>query len=82
MESPRRGGTFVTKKVTSTIARMEAGLQDKLTLGNLDSKRDWGHARDYVKARNIFLTNVIAPFGTYLFLDFVLIFPHPLCWGC
>jgi len=49
-ESPRRGGTFVTKKVTSTIARMEAGLQDKLTLGNLDSKRDWGHARDYVKA--------------------------------
>lgn len=49
-ESPRRGGTFVTKKVTSTIARMEAGLQDKLTLGNLDAKRDWGHARDYVKA--------------------------------
>jgi len=49
-ESPRRGGTFVTKKVTSTIARMEAGQQDKLVLGNLDAKRDWGHARDYVKA--------------------------------
>lgn len=49
-ESPRRGGTFVTKKVTSNIARMEAGLQDRLVLGNLDSKRDWGHARDYVKA--------------------------------
>merc|ERR1719158_277103 len=49
-ESPRRGGTFVTKKVTSTIARMEAGLQDRLVLGNLDAKRDWGHARDYVKA--------------------------------
>merc|ERR1711988_196218 len=49
-ESPRRGGTFVTKKVTSNIARMEAGLQDRLILGNLDSKRDWGHARDYVKA--------------------------------
>jgi len=49
-ESPRRGGTFVTKKVTSCVARMKAGRQDKLILGNLDSKRDWGHARDYVKA--------------------------------
>jgi GDPmannose 4,6-dehydratase len=48
-ESPRRGGTFVTKKVTSTVARMMAGRQDKLVLGNLDSLRDWGHARDYVK---------------------------------
>jgi len=49
-ESPRRGGTFVTKKVTTTIARIVAGKQKKLTLGNLDSKRDWGHARDYIKA--------------------------------
>lgn len=49
-ESPRRGGTFVTKKVTSTISRMMAGRADRLTIGNLDSKRDWGHARDYVKA--------------------------------
>jgi len=49
-ESPRRGGTFVTKKVTSSVARMKAGRQDVLTLGNLDSRRDWGHARDYVKA--------------------------------
>lgn len=48
-ESPRRGGTFVTKKVTSTIARIVAGRQDKLVLGNIDSLRDWGHARDYVK---------------------------------
>merc|ERR1711879_502715 len=49
-ESPRRGGTFVTKKVTSTIARIKAGRCNRLTIGNLDSKRDWGHARDYVKA--------------------------------
>jgi len=49
-ESPRRGGTFVTKKVTSTIARIKAGRASRLTIGNLDSKRDWGHARDYVEA--------------------------------
>jgi len=49
-ESPRRGGTFVTKKVTASVARISAGRQDVLTLGNIDSKRDWGHARDYVKA--------------------------------
>jgi len=48
-ESPRRGGTFVTKKVTSTVARIMAGKTNKLVLGNVDSKRDWGHARDYVK---------------------------------
>merc|ERR1711939_995599 len=49
-ESPRRGGTFVTKKVTATVAAITAGKAEKLTLGNLDSKRDWGHAKDYVKA--------------------------------
>merc|ERR1712176_1529694 len=49
-ESPRRGGTFVTKKVTSCVARIAAKKQDKLVLGNLESKTDWGHARDYVKA--------------------------------
>merc|ERR1711881_557719 len=48
-ESPRRGGTFVTKKVTATVARIMAGRQKRLVLGNLDSLRDWGHARDYVK---------------------------------
>merc|ERR1712098_12531 len=48
-ESPRRGGTFVTKKVTASVARIKAGRQDKLVLGNIDSLRDWGHARDYVK---------------------------------
>jgi len=49
-ESPRRGGTFVTKKVTSSVARIAAGLQDKILLGNLEAKRDWGHARDYIRA--------------------------------
>lgn len=49
-ESPRRGGTFVTKKVTSGVARIMAGRQEKLVMGNIDSLRDWGHARDYVKA--------------------------------
>jgi len=48
-ESPRRGGTFVTKKITRAIAMMSAGLQDTLSLGNLDAKRDWGHAYDYVR---------------------------------
>merc|ERR1711879_4148 len=48
-ESPRRGGTFVTKKVTASVARIAAGKQKTLVLGNLDSKRDWGHAKDYVR---------------------------------
>jgi GDPmannose 4,6-dehydratase len=49
-ESPRRGETFVTRKITRAVARIKAGLQDKLYLGNLDAKRDWGYARDYVEA--------------------------------
>lgn len=49
-ESPRRGGTFVTKKVTANVAQIIAGQRDRILLGNLDSKRDWGHARDYVVA--------------------------------
>lgn len=49
-ESPRRGGTFVTKKVTASVARIVAGQQKNIQLGNLDAKRDWGHARDYVEA--------------------------------
>lgn len=48
-ESPRRGETFVTRKITMAAARIKLGLQDKLYLGNLNSKRDWGHARDYVE---------------------------------
>ena len=49
-ESPRRGETFVTRKITLAAARIKLGLQDKLSLGNLDAKRDWGHAKDYVEA--------------------------------
>tara|TARA_R110002072_G_scaffold40478_3_gene114682 strand:+ start:2648 stop:3622 length:975 start_codon:yes stop_codon:yes gene_type:complete len=48
-ESPRRGETFVTRKITIAAARIKLGLQDKLYLGNLDAKRDWGYAGDYVK---------------------------------
>lgn len=48
-ESGRRGETFVTRKITRALARIKVGLQDKLYLGNLDAKRDWGHARDYVE---------------------------------
>ena len=49
-ESPRRGETFVTRKVTRAVAHIKAGLQDKLYLGNLDAKRDWGYAKEYVEA--------------------------------
>lgn len=49
-ESPRRGATFVTRKITMALARIKMGLQDKLYLGNLDAKRDWGYAPDYVEA--------------------------------
>ncbi len=49
-ESPRRGETFVTRKVTRAVAQIKAGTQDKLYLGNLDAKRDWGYAKEYVEA--------------------------------
>ena len=49
-ESPRRGETFVTRKITRALGRIRLGLQDKLFLGNLDAKRDWGYAGDYVEA--------------------------------
>jgi GDPmannose 4,6-dehydratase len=48
-ESPRRGETFVTRKITRAVAKIALGLQDKLYLGNLDAQRDWGHAKDYVR---------------------------------
>jgi len=48
-ESPRRGETFVTRKITRAVARIKLGLQEKVYLGNLDAKRDWGHAKDYVE---------------------------------
>lgn len=49
-ESPRRGETFVSRKITKAASRIKLGLQDKLFLGNLDAKRDWGYAKDYVRA--------------------------------
>ena len=54
-ESPIRGETFVTRKITRAIARIKLGLQDKLYLGNLDAKRDWGHAKDYVRMQWLML---------------------------
>ncbi len=54
-ESPRRGETFVTRKITRALARIKVGLQDRLFLGNLDARRDWGHARDYVEMQYLML---------------------------
>ena len=54
-ESPIRGETFVTRKITRAVARIALGLQEKIYLGNLDAKRDWGHAKDYVEAMYLIL---------------------------
>jgi GDPmannose 4,6-dehydratase len=54
-ESPRRGYEFVTRKITATVARIKLGLATELRLGNLDAKRDWGHAADYVRAMHLML---------------------------
>jgi GDPmannose 4,6-dehydratase len=54
-ESPVRGETFVTRKITRGLARIKVGLQERLFLGNLDAKRDWGHARDYVEMQWLML---------------------------
>ncbi len=76
-ESAIRGETFVTRKITRAVARIKLGLQDKLYLGNLDSKRDWGHARDYVEAQWLMLQQpepddyVIATGVQYSIRDFV-----------
>ena len=76
-ESPLRGETFVTRKITRAAARMAMGLQDKLYLGNLDAKRDWGHAKDYVEAMWLMLQQdeaedfVIATGVTTTVRDFV-----------
>src|SRR6202167_4407494 len=59
-ESPIRGETFVTRKVTRGLARIREGLDNCLYLGNLDSRRDWGHARDYVKAQWLMLQQSVA----------------------
>jgi GDPmannose 4,6-dehydratase len=54
-ESPRRGFEFVTRKITSTVAQIKSGVASELRLGNLDAKRDWGHAADYVRAMHLML---------------------------
>jgi GDPmannose 4,6-dehydratase len=76
-ESPRRGETFVTRKITRAIARIVAGTQEKLYLGNLDSKRDWGYAKDYVQAMWLMLQQekpddyVVATGETYAIRQFL-----------
>ncbi|HSD96201.1 MAG TPA: GDP-mannose 4,6-dehydratase, partial [Sulfuricaulis sp.] len=76
-ESPTRGETFVTRKITRALARIKLGLQDCLYLGNMDAKRDWGHARDYVEAQWLVLQQknpedfVIATGEQYSVRDFV-----------
>lgn len=59
-ESPLRGIEFVTRKVTDGVARIKLGMADKLALGNIDAKRDWGHARDYVRAMWLMLQQDVA----------------------
>ena len=82
-ESPRRGYEFVTRKVTSTVAKIKAGLAKELKLGNLEAKRDWGYAGDYVKAMSLMLKQdgpddyVIATGETHSIREFVeLAFKH------
>lgn len=76
-ESPRRGETFVTKKITQAVARIHQGRQDVLRLGNIDAKRDWGHAKDFVQAMWLMLQQdqardyVIATGETHTVRDFV-----------
>ena len=76
-ESPRRGETFVTRKITRAVAQIKAGLTDKLYLGNLDAKRDWGYAKEYVVAMWLMLQQeepddyVIATGETHSVRDFV-----------
>ena len=76
-ESPRRGETFVTRKITRALARIKLGLQDCLYLGNLNARRDWGHAKDYVEVQWLMLQQdtpedfVIATGRQYSVRDFV-----------
>ncbi|CAC9500141.1 GDP-mannose 4,6-dehydratase (EC 4.2.1.47) [uncultured Gammaproteobacteria bacterium] len=76
-ESPRRGETFVTKKITQAVAKIHQGKQEVLTLGNMDAKRDWGHAKDFVYAQWLMLQQdkpqdfVIATGETHTVREFV-----------
>jgi len=75
-ESPRRGENFVTAKIAKAVAAIHLGLQDKLVLGNLDSYRDWGHSKDYVKAMHLILQHhepedfIISSMETHSVRDF------------
>jgi len=82
-ESPRRGETFVTRKITLAVGRIARGLQDKLLLGNLDASRDWGHARDFVEGMRLMVQQekpddyVLATGETHTVREFVeLAFGH------
>jgi len=82
-ESPRRGETFVTRKITLAVGRIARGLQQKLQLGNLDASRDWGHARDFVEGMHLILQQdkpddyVLATGETHTVREFVeLAFGH------
>ena len=82
-ESPRRGENFVTRKITQSVAKISKGIQDKLILGNLDAKRDWGYAKEYVEAMWLMLQQetpddyVIATNETHSVRDFLEIaFEH------
>lgn len=89
-ESERRGETFVTRKITRAATRIKAGLQNKLYLGNLEAKRDWGHAQDYVEAMWLMMQQdepgdfVIATGETYKVREFVdRVFAYlDLDWEC
>ena len=76
-ESPYRGETFVTRKITRAVGRIALNLQSKLTLGNLDAKRDWGYAEDYVEAMYLMLQQkepddyIIATGKNYSVRDFI-----------
>ena len=86
-ESPRRGETFVTKKITRGLSRIDAGLENCIYLGNLDAKRDWGHARDYIEMQWLMLQQelpedfVIATGRTETVRKFVEIAAKCLNWN-
>ena len=87
-ESPRRGETFVTRKITRGLARINAGLDDSLYLGNLNALRDWGHAKDYVEMQWLMLQQntpedfVIATGKQYSVREFIEISAKKLGWEC
>ncbi len=84
-ESPRRGETFVTRKITIGLTRIKKGLQKKILIGNLNAKRDWGHAKDYVEAQWLILQQkkpgdyVIATGKNYSVKDFINMCAKVLC---